>query len=299
MALSDFGVVIVHTETFEPSADESRVDTEVQCKHSIVCTTVSGQRCGLLQCDAPVSFMSCPDHSEHLLLGYADGTVQIRCALSLELFYTVQPHLFAIGCPLFSVTRDGASVSAQQLQQQAKAEANRRRSMESAALRRSSTAGSSAASMSMDVSMSGSRHRDPSLGPDGEPLPVISTHEPSPATCVSLGPNRAAPAMICVLTESGQMYFYALPDFVKWERTRSLSTLQQLAAAPLQAVKGTIMQAQNWTQETAGVLAQNARSLADELGKVSFICFVCSIFFYLLACFVLAVLHSNNIFDNL
>eukprot|EP01032_Pedospumella_encystans_P019712 gene19712-22413_t len=135
MALCDFGVVIVHTETFEPIADEGRAATgnevPVQSKHSIVCTTVSGQRCGLLQCDAPVSFMSCPDHSEHLLVGYSDGTVQIRCALSLELFYNVQPHLFAIGCPLFSVTRDGASVSAQQLQQQAKAEANRRRSMES------------------------------------------------------------------------------------------------------------------------------------------------------------------------
>ena len=61
-----------------------------------------------------------------------------------------------------------------------------------------------------------------------------------------------------------------MPDFIKWEKNRSPSAFAQLASVPLQAVKGTLLQA----AETAGVFAQNARSLADdamtELKKVSF-----------------------------
>jgi len=248
MALSDFGVVIVHTESFVQAGGQN----EVQSVHRVVATTVSGQRTGLLQCESAVSFMSCPDRSDHLLLGFADGTVQVRCALSLELFFSFQPHLFAINCPLFSVTKDGTSVSVQQK------DASRRRSMDSSSHRRS------------NMDSSGHRSaREAPMGPDGESVHAPTAHEASPVTCVCLGPSRAAPALMCIVTESGQMYFHALPDFVKWERTRTLSTLQQLASVPLQAVKGTIMQAQNWTAETAGVLAQNARSLADDaLGEL-------------------------------
>lgn len=88
---------------------------------------------------------------------------------------------------------------------------------------------------------------------------------PSPILAIALGPNRGAPSLLVVSTESGAVYFKALPDFVRWEKQRQPSTLSQLVnSAPLQAVKGTLLQAQNWTQETAGVIAQNARSFADE-----------------------------------
>jgi hypothetical protein len=72
------------------------------------------------------------------------------------------------------------------------------------------------------------------------------------------------------------LFFKALPDFVRWERTRCPTALQQLVQAPLQAVRGTIHKAQNigaWTTEQAGTLAQNAKLFADdaigELKKVN------------------------------
>jgi hypothetical protein len=86
----------------------------------------------------------------------------------------------------------------------------------------------------------------------------------SPVLTVTIGPNRAFPALIVVTTISGCIFFKALPDFVKWERGRSPSALAQLASVPLQAVRGSLQQAHNWTAETAGVLAQNARVLADD-----------------------------------
>lgn len=90
---------------------------------------------------------------------------------------------------------------------------------------------------------------------------------PSPVIAVAVGPNAAFPALICVTTAAGDVFLKALPDFVKWERFRSPSALAQLANVPLQAVRGTIQQAQNihvWTTETAGVIAQNARNFADD-----------------------------------
>lgn len=94
--------------------------------------------------------------------------------------------------------------------------------------------------------------------------------------CVQLGPNPSAPAVLCASTAMGAIYFRAFPDFIKWERTRTPSALAQFVQAPLQAVRGTIQQAQNlgaWTSEQAGALAQNARSFADDaLGELKKVC---------------------------
>jgi hypothetical protein len=91
---------------------------------------------------------------------------------------------------------------------------------------------------------------------------------------ITVGPDKLAPAVVCFSTEAGNLFVKALPDFIRWEKNRAPSALAQLATVPLQAVKGTLIQAQNWTAETAGVFAQNARSLADdalsELKKVLF-----------------------------
>jgi len=88
--------------------------------------------------------------------------------------------------------------------------------------------------------------------------------EASAIVCISVGPDGAAPALLCITTAAGHLFLQALPDYVKWERLSRPSTVAQLVNVPIQAVKGTIMHAQNWTQETAGVLVQNARSLADD-----------------------------------
>lgn len=246
MALSDYGVVIAHIERFSTVLSLLGDNSELCREHLVIATTLSGQRTGLLHCNSPVTFISCADRNEYLLLGHEDGTVQICCALSLNLMHTFQPHLNAAACPLHSVSKDSSTK-----------DSNRRRSELAA----------SAVSAAYDTSSGGLNT------PTGIPqnVPV----DASAVINVSIGPNRAMPAVICVITESGRIYVKALPDFVKWERTRTPSALQQLASVPLQAVKGTLMQAQNWTTETAGVLAQNARALADdalgELKKVQYV----------------------------
>jgi hypothetical protein len=247
MALSDFAVVILHVECFHAGSDAFGDNAGVTSTHYLVATTVSGCRSGLLQCHAPVTFMSCPDRNEYLAVGYSDGTVQICCALSLTVLYSFQPHLSAVECSAVLTTKDSGSRSEHGTREQQ----NRRRTV----------AGG-------EVLAQASTKNEERAAPI-EASPVIS---------VAFGPSRGAPAVICVMTEAGHLYLKALPDFVRWERVRMPSTLQQLASVPMQAVKGTLMQAQNWTTETAGVLAQNARSLADdamgELRKVRSRCLV-------------------------
>lgn len=59
----------------------------------------------------------------------------------------------------------------------------------------------------------------------------------------------------------------ALPDFVRWDKIRSQSTLAQLVNVPMQVVRGSLQQAQNLSMlasDGAGQLAQNAKSYADD-----------------------------------
>lgn len=99
---------------------------------------------------------------------------------------------------------------------------------------------------------------------------------PAPIVSVIVGPDPCHPALMCISTSGGELFLRPLPDFLKWERNRAPSALAQLVSRPLQAVKGTLQQAQNlgvWTTEQAESLAQNARLFADdaigELKKVS------------------------------
>ena len=83
--------------------------------------------------------------------------------------------------------------------------------------------------------------------------------------CVAVGPNARRPSIIVATTASGAIYVRALPDYIKWEKTRAVSALSQFVSGPMQAVKGTIMQA----SDAAGALATNAKSFAGEaLAKV-------------------------------
>jgi hypothetical protein len=92
-------------------------------------------------------------------------------------------------------------------------------------------------------------------------------NDSSAIVAITIGPSEANPAILCISTEAGNLYFKAFPDFIKWEKHRNPSVLQQIASEQLQVVKGTILQAQNWTTETAGVIAENAKSIADDAMK--------------------------------
>ena len=247
IALSDFAVVVAHVESFTTAATTGTAEGQqdevaVTRTHTVIAMTLSGQYCGYKQCHSPVTFMNCPDRNEYLVLGYADGTVEICCAVSLVLMHRFQPHAFAISCPLINVTKDG-TIRADSAGKDASQ--YRRRSV--IPMDTTATAGSNGTTKGQATTEE-----------------VVTRAEPSPILSVSIGPNKAMPSVIVVVTESGRIYIQALPDFIRWERVRMPTALQQLASVPMQAVKGTLMHAQNWTTETAGVLAQNARSLADD-----------------------------------
>lgn len=102
---------------------------------------------------------------------------------------------------------------------------------------------------------------------------VTPAPEQSPIVTIRVGPRPDRPAVLCVTTLSGGLYVCALPDFIRWDRARSQSTLSQLVHVPMAVVKGGIQQAQNLSQlasDGAGQLAQNAKSYADDaLAKIN------------------------------
>jgi len=89
----------------------------------------------------------------------------------------------------------------------------------------------------------------------------------SPVVCIKAGPKEDCPAMLVVSTKSGCVFFRPLPDFLRWEKGSSPSSFSQLVNAPLEAVRGTIQQAQNLSsqlRDNAQSIASNAKSLADD-----------------------------------
>lgn len=115
----------------------------------------------------------------------------------------------------------------------------------------------------------------PSSGSGGMDRSGVVTPSPeqAPILAVRVGPSSALPAVVCVTTASGGFYVCALPDFVRWDKIRSQSTLAQLANVPMQVVRGSLQQAQNLSilaSDNAGQFALNAKSYADDaFAKVS------------------------------
>ena len=81
--------------------------------------------------------------------------------------------------------------------------------------------------------------------------------------CVKVGPNVERPAVMCISNASGAIFIRALPDYVRWERTRVSSPLSQILSVPANVVR----QAQAWTSDTAGALLVNAKTMSDEALK--------------------------------
>jgi hypothetical protein len=84
---------------------------------------------------------------------------------------------------------------------------------------------------------------------------------------IRVGPNADRPILAVASNANGQLFLIPFPDYIKYEKAHSTSTLSQIVNAPIQAVKGTLQQAQNLTilaGDAAGSLAQNAKGLADD-----------------------------------
>lgn len=232
--VSDYGILVVHMEAFIYVDSLLEYEDQLHMQHLLVAYTISGVRTAIITPFSPVTCLVCPDRGEVVIAGHRDGSIVFYQAQDLTILHKFQP---STSCIPMNLSLPGGTPSGGTTSKR-----------------------SSAAEVSHGKSKALSKLERPS-----DTTAIIS---------ISVGPNRSSPAVICATTEAGNVYFKALPDFIKWERNRSPSALAQLASVPLQAVKGTLIQAQNWTAETAGVFAQNARSLADEalteLKKVRF-----------------------------
>lgn len=99
---------------------------------------------------------------------------------------------------------------------------------------------------------------------DGDLSTSIS---PSAIVIIKVGPKLDRPIFAAISNLSGQIYLMPFLDFIKFEKMNATTAFAQIVNAPIQAVKGTIQSAQNFTMlagDAAGSLAHNARGLAGE-----------------------------------
>jgi len=90
--------------------------------------------------------------------------------------------------------------------------------------------------------------------------PFPPAPQPSPVLSVRLGPNPERPTLLVSTCASGDVYIRALPDFLKWEKSNNPSTLVNLVAAPLEAVRTGVREA----TQTIHKISANALNLKDE-----------------------------------
>lgn len=88
---------------------------------------------------------------------------------------------------------------------------------------------------------------------------------------IKVGPKLDRPTFAAVSCASGQLYLIPFSDFIRYEKLHATTAFSQIVNAPMQAVKGTIQSAQNFTilaGDAAGSLAQNAKGIAgDAIGE--------------------------------
>jgi hypothetical protein len=227
--ISDFGYIVLHVESFLYEESILEFEDHLIQQHLLLAYTISGQQVGIIQSLSGITALSCPDHGEIVISGHRDGSVMFYQVQNLAMLYKLDPSSYCVQYNL-------------------------------------ALPGSKASSSNTTASLKGQKNpvNDYTSNNDSAFQGTKRTGDNSAVIAISLGPNRFAPAVVCISTEAGNVFIKAMPDFIKWEKNRSPSAFAQLASVPLQAVKGTLIQAQNWTAETAGVFAQNAKTFADD-----------------------------------
>ena len=229
--ISDFGYVVLHIESFLYEESILEFEDHLIQQHLLLSYTISGQQVGIIQSLSGVTALTCPDHGEIVISGHRDGSVMFYQVQNLALLYKLDP---STNCVQYNLALPGTK------------------------LQGTSNPPHIGNFKPQKVTTSTNGNNDSAFANSKK------TGDNSPVVAIAVGPNRFAPAIVCISTEAGNVYFKAMPDFIKWEKNRSPSAFAQLASVPLQAVKGTLIQAQNWTAETAGVFAQNAKTFADD-----------------------------------
>lgn len=140
------------------------------------------------------------------------------------------------------------------------------------------------------IVVNSSSHRQDGVNNNGTPTHSrLLTVPASPILHVNIGPNKDAPILITCTTLSGEIYVKPLPDFISVEKNKGVTTLAQLVSAPMTQISKTTTQVASWTQDTAGVFAQNAKQMADdamgELKKVALVVLCVCISYVIHLCF--------------
>eukprot|EP01038_Epipyxis_sp_PR26KG_P005336 gene5336-7405_t len=228
VSLSDSGYVVLYVETFQYLDTLLEYEDTLTHNHILLVYTLSGNRTGFINfSNTPVTCLTVPDRDEVIITGQSDGTVSFYRIFDLQPLHSFRPHSYCVSLSINYIS-----------------------SLESI------TNGKRASKVA-----SNTIGKDPSNNPAMyQPLET----EVSPIISVNVGPNKSAPSLIIITTESGNIFLKALPDFIRWEKQRSPSTLAQLANVPIQVVKQHAANLSVWTSETAGVIASNAKSFADD-----------------------------------
>ena len=217
-ALSDDGSVVIHIEEVQSNSQtqvlfaenekerKAEVDNygHVHRRHSLVAYSLSGCRTGLassgdLTCSSvirsAITFLSCPDRGQVVVCGQQDGSVCFLQSSSLSVLFKFKPHLCCTtsNSPFSPPAKNNNT--------------NNNKNNNNLNNNINSNINHSAESNSKGTSLSES---------DTQNLSVPS----SPIIFVSVGPDRLSPAVLCAVSESGNLFFRALPDFYKWEKNR-------------------------------------------------------------------------------
>ena len=70
--------------------------TQPSWNEYVVAYTLTGYKCGLLDCHTSVTSFSLPCHGDTLLLGYSDGCIGLYSAADLSMLYYTDVHTACI-----------------------------------------------------------------------------------------------------------------------------------------------------------------------------------------------------------
>jgi hypothetical protein len=243
ISLSDFGQVVVYVEVVSPAT----ALVALPSKHIILSYSLGGSMTGLFQVNSRVTCLNCHARGNVLSIGSEDGAVYFLDVSVLRVLYETRPHeccvrLSSSGEVLVPRSNDIGGIAA----------------------------GGSAASAAGGGGAGGrgASGPHPTHRLHGTTTEGIGSALPASAIVkIRIGPKHDRPILAVISNATGHMFLIPFPDFIKYERAHPNSALAALVSAPIQAVRGTIAQAQNLSilaGDAAGTLAQSAKGLADD-----------------------------------
>lgn len=200
--------------------------------HLLISYTVSGACTGFLVLPSCLTCLGCPGRGTVVTIGTEDGHVTFANSISLLVLHSVKPHE---KCIRLSSLGDVMTV-------------------------RSDSRGHRNLNFARDEI---AQIENKGTKADSIPSSAIVT--------IKVGPKLDRPTFVAASNFIGQIFLIPFLDFVKFEKMQATTAFANIVSAPIQAVKGTIQSAQNFTilaGDAAGSIAQNARGIAgDAIGE--------------------------------